>query len=71
MVEKGIYQEIIAEVSDKISKKIIDEESFLVQRATVIDKDIKDIVQEIGLLTTLKVLEDTRNKVVSKKKPME
>ena len=43
MVEKGIYQEIIAEVSDKISKKIIDEESFLVQRATVIDKDIKDI----------------------------
>ena len=50
---------------------MIDEENNLVKRATVIDKDIKDIVQEIGLLTTLKVLEDTRDKVVSKKKPME
>jgi len=68
MLVKEIYLEIISEVSDRISKKIIDEESSLVQRATVIDKDIKDIVQEIGLLTTLKVLEKTRDKVVSKKK---
>jgi len=37
----------------------------------MIDKDIKDIVQEIGLETTQKVLEDTRDKIVSKKKPME
>ncbi len=50
---------------------MIDEEKYLAQRATVIDKDIKDIVQEIGLLTTQKVLEDTRDKVVSKKKPLE
>jgi len=71
MLVKEIYLEIISEVSDRISKKIIDEESSLVQRATVIDKDIKDIVQEIGLLTTQKVLEKTRDKVVSKKKPME
>ncbi len=67
MGKNGIYQEIITEVSDKLSKKLIDEEKYLVQRATVIDKDIKDIVQEIGLLTTQKVLEDTRDKVVSKK----
>jgi len=71
MEKREIYLEIIAEVSDKISKKIIDEEKYQVQRATLIDKDIKDIVQEIGLLTTLKVLEDTRDKVVLKKKPME
>jgi hypothetical protein len=71
MLVKEIYLEIISEVSDRISKKIIDEESSLVQRATVIDKDIKDIVQEIGLLTTQKVLEKTRDQVVSKKKPME
>ncbi|HHE65586.1 MAG TPA: hypothetical protein ENL09_06135 [Bacteroidetes bacterium] len=64
MLVKEIYLEIISEVSDRISKKIIDEESSLVQRATVIDKDIKDIVQEIGLLTTQKVLEKTRDKVV-------
>jgi len=67
MEKKEIYQEIITEVSDKIAKKIIDEEKYLVQRATLIDKDIKDIVQEIGLQTTQKVLEDTRDKVISKK----
>ncbi len=71
MIKKEIYLEIISEVSDKIAEKIIDKENSLVQRATVIDKDIKDIVQEIGLLTTQKVLENTRDKVVSKKKPME
>ncbi len=68
MIKKEIYLEIISEVSDKIAEKIIDKENSLVQRATVIDKDIKDIVQEIGLLTTQKVLENTRDKVVSKKK---
>jgi len=68
MVKNEIYLEIIAEVSDKIANKIIDEEKFLAQRATMIDKDIKDIVQEIGLLTTQRVLEDTRDKIVSKKK---
>jgi len=71
MIQKEIYQQIITEVSDKIAQKIIDEETYLVQRATMIDKDIKDIVQEIGLETTQKVLEDTRDKIVSKKKPME
>ncbi len=71
MEKNEIYKEIIAEASDKIAKKMIDEEKYLAQRATVIDKDIKDIVQEIGLLSTQKVLEDTRDKVVSKKKLME
>ncbi len=52
MDKKEIYQEIITEVSAKIAKKIMDEEKSLVQRATVIDKDIKEIVQGIGLLTT-------------------
>ena len=68
MDKSEIYEEIIAEVSDKLSEKIIGLENNLAKRATFIDKDIKEIVQEIGLLTTLKVLEDTRDKIVSKKK---
>ena len=64
MNKNEIYEEIIAEVSDKLSEKIIGTEINLAKRATVIDKDIKEIVQEIGLLTTLKVLEDTCDKIV-------
>ena len=64
MEKNDIYEEIIAEVSDKLSQKIIGVENNLAKRATVIDKDIKEIVQEIGLLTTQKILEDTCDKVV-------
>jgi len=68
MEKNEIYEEIIAEISDKLSEKIIGVENNLAKRATVIDKDIKEIVQEIGLLTTQKVLEDTCDKIVFKKK---
>jgi len=71
MEKNVIYKELIVEVSNKLSEKIINEEDNLIKRATVIDKDIKDIVQEIGLQTTLKVLENTRDKIVLKKKPKE
>ena len=68
-MEKKCYQEIIDEVSKKLSKKIISEEKDLARRATLIDKDIADIVQEIGLQTTKKVIENTRDKIVEKKTP--
>ena len=67
-MEKDCYREIIEEVSKKLSKKIISEEKDLVQRATLIDQDIAGIVQDIGLKTTEKVLKDTRDKVIEKKK---
>ena len=67
-MNKDIYQEIISEVSDKIASKIIGEENDLARRATMIDKDVKDIVQEVGLQTTKKILEDTLEKIVSEKK---
>jgi len=67
-MNKDIYQEMISEVSEKIARKIIDEENNLIRRATVIDKDVKDTVQEVGLQTTRKVLEDTLEKIVSEKK---
>ena len=67
-MEKDCYREIIEEVSKKLSKKIISEEKDLVQRATLIDQDIAEIVQDIGLKTTEKVLNDTRDKDIEKKK---
>jgi len=68
-MEKKCYQEIIDEVSKKLAQKIISEEKDLARRATLIDKDISDIVQDIGLQTTQKVIEDTRDKIVEKKIP--
>ena len=68
-MEKKCYQEIIDEVSRKLSRKIISEEKDLAHRATLIDKDIADIVQDIGLQTTKKVIENTRDKIVEKKTP--
>lgn len=66
-MEKGCYQEIIAEVSKKLSQKFISEEKDLAKRATLIDKDIAEIVQDIGLQTTKKVLENTRDQIIVKK----
>jgi len=70
-VEKDCYQEIIAEVSKKLAQKIVSEETNLVQRATLIDQDIAEMVQNIGLETTKKVLKNTRDKVVVKKNDKE
>ena len=66
-MEKDCYKEIIEEVSKKLSKKFISEEKNLVQRALLIDQDIAEIVQDIGLKTTEKVLKNTRDEVLEKK----
>lgn len=67
-MEKDCYQEIVAEVSKKLAQKIIAEEKDLAPRATLIDKDIAEIVQDIGLQTTRRVLENTRDEIALKKK---
>jgi hypothetical protein len=46
-MEKGCYQEIITEVSNRLAEKIL---------------------SEIGLRTVQKVLENTRDEIVAKKK---
>ena len=66
-MEKDCYQEIINEVSKKLADKITTEEKDLAQRATLIDRDIADIVQEVGLKTCKQVLEKTRDQIVKKK----
>ncbi len=67
-MEKDCYQEIIAEVSRKLADKITTDEKGLGHRATLIDRDIGDIVQDIGLKTTKLVLENTRDEIVQKKR---
>jgi len=69
IMEKKFYKEIIDEVSKKLAEKIISEEKDLARKATLIDKDIAGIVQDIGLQTTKKVIENTRDKIVEKKTP--
>jgi len=67
-MEKDCYQEIIDKVSKKLADKITSEERDLASRATLIDRDIADIVQDIGLKTCKQVLEKTRDQIVEKKK---
>jgi hypothetical protein len=66
-MEKDCYQEIIDEVSKKLADKISSEEKGLAHRATLIDGDIADIVQDVGLKTCKQVLEKARNRIVKKK----
>lgn len=67
-MEKSCYKDIVDEVSKKLADRITSTEKGLVQRAATIDGDIQDIVQEIGLQTCKRVLEDTRDRTVEKKK---
>ncbi len=67
-MEKDCYQEIIAEVSKKLAQKFTAKEKDLASRATLIDRDIAEIVQDIGLQTTKRVLENTRDEIIVKKK---
>ena len=66
-MEKDCYQDIVAEISKKLAQKITAEEKDLALRATLIDKDIAELVQDIGLKTTKRVLENTRDEIIVKK----
>ncbi len=67
-MEKGFYQEIIKEVSNRLAEKILKEEKDIAQKALFIDNDIAELVREIGLQTVQKVLENTVDEIVAKKK---
>lgn len=61
------YQDLINEISKKLSDEILSTENELEKRATTIDGDIQKIIQEIGLKTCDHVLTETKNKIVEKK----
>ena len=66
-METEFYKDIIEEVSRKLAEKMGSEETDLVSRSTLIDQDIQEVIQEIGLQTTKIILESTRDKIVVKK----
>lgn len=68
-MNKKEYEKIIEAVSEHLSEKIFHEEEDLAKRAPLIDQDIAEIVREIGLQTTKKVFEKSRDKLVLKKTP--
>lgn len=68
-MEKDCYKEIIEEVSKKLADRFCFEAKGLAGRATMIDRDVQELVQEIGLKTTQNILEVTRDEIVAKKKP--
>jgi len=67
-MEKNCYSEIIEEVSKKLAEKVLSEETNLSKRAALIDRDIADIVHDIGLETCKQVLEKKRDQIVQKKR---
>lgn len=61
------YQEIIADVSATIAQKFLSDEASLTKRSIFIDADVAEITRQIGLKTTLIVLEETLENCVKEK----
>ena len=68
-MKKDVYEDLVKEISKKLSEKILQEEGDLTGRITTIDADIAGIVREVGLRTSKLVIEKTRDETVAKKKP--
>ena len=63
---KSIYKDLIAAISDQLAESMCAHESQLAQRASCIDAEVEQLTREIGLQTTRKVLEHTRDRLVKK-----
>ena len=68
-MKKDAYEDLITEISKKLSEKILQEEGDLTGRIKTIDADIAVVVREVGLRTSKLVIEKTRDEKVAKKKP--
>jgi hypothetical protein len=68
-MKKDAYEDLITEISKKLSEKILQEEGDLTARVKTIDADIAVVVREVGLRTSKLVLEKTCDEKVAKKKP--
>ena len=58
---KDAYEDLVKEISKKLSEKILQEEGDLTARIKTIDADIAEIVREVGLRTSKQVIEKTRD----------
>ena len=68
-MKKDAYEDLVKEISKKLSEKILQEDGDLTRRIKTIDADIALIVREVGLRTSKLVIEKTRDDKVAKKKP--
>ncbi len=68
-MKKDAYEDLVKEISKKLSEKILQEEGDLSGRLKTIDADIAGIVREVGLRTSKLVIEKTCDEKVAKKKP--
>jgi hypothetical protein len=68
-MKKDAYEDLIKEISKKLSEKILHEEGDLTGRMKTIDADIAVIVREVGLRTSKLVIEKTRDEKAAKKSP--
>jgi len=68
-MKKDAYEDLITEISKKLSEKILQEEGDLTGRVKTIDADIAIVVREVGLRTSKLIFEKTRDEKVTKKKP--
>lgn len=68
-MKKAAYEDLVIEISKKLSEKILQEEGDLTGRIKTIDADIAVVVREVGLRTSKLVIEKTRDEKVAKKKP--
>lgn len=68
-MKKDAYEDLVKEISKKLSEKILQEEGDLTGRIKTIYADIAGIVREVGLRTSKLVIEKTCDKKVAKKSP--
>jgi len=68
-MKKDAYEDLVTEISKKLSEKILQEEGDLTGRVKTIDADIAMLVREVGLRTSKIVLQTTCDDKVAKKKP--
>jgi hypothetical protein len=68
-MKKDDYEDLVTEISKKLSEKILQQEGDLTGRVKTIDADIAMIVREVGLRTSKMVLQKTCDDKVAKKKP--
>jgi hypothetical protein len=68
-MKKDAYEDLVKEISRKLSEKILQEEGDLTGRIKTIDADIAMIVREVGLRTSKLDIEKTCGEKVAKKKP--
>jgi hypothetical protein len=68
-MKKDACEDLVKEISKKLSEKIVQEEGNLTGRIKTIDADIAVIVREVGLRTSKLVIEKTRTRKSLKKSP--